>query len=224
VRASTTGLAPATVPRPRTATGLDPDEPEPEPEDLEGALAAARAGAEWGFVALYRHLQPRPAPSRSAAAGADAEDVTADTWLHVARDLHRFDGDLDGFRGWASTICRNRAVDVARLRARRPVVVGDVTAVAEPAAAADTAGDALDTMALRAALAVIATLPRHQAEAVLLRAVVGLDAPAAAKVLGRSPGAVRVAAHRGLKTLARQLAGDVTAGAGPTLEGPRCAP
>jgi RNA polymerase sigma-70 factor, ECF subfamily len=226
VRASTTGLAPATVPRSRTASGPDPADPDPEPEpgDLEAALAAARAGAEWAFVALYRHLQPRLLRYATVLAGADAEDITADTWLHVARDLHRFDGDLDGFRGWASTICRNRAVDVARLRARRPAVVADVMAVAEPAAAADTADDALGGMASRAALAVIATLPRHQAEAVLLRAVVGLDAPAAAKVLGRTPGAVRVAAHRGLKTLARQLAGGVTPAAGPTLEGPRCAP
>ena len=39
----------------------------------------------------------------------------------------------------------------------------------------------------------IATLPRHQAEAVLLRVVVGLDAVTAGRVLGRRPGAVRVA-------------------------------
>jgi DNA-directed RNA polymerase specialized sigma24 family protein len=48
-------------------------------------------------------------------------------------------------------------------------------------------------------------LPRDQAEAVLLRAVVGLDAPAAARVLDKRHGAVRTAAHRGLKRLAREL-------------------
>jgi RNA polymerase sigma-70 factor (ECF subfamily) len=35
--------------------------------------------------------------------------------------------------------------------------------------------------------------------------VVGLDGPAAARVLGKRPGAVRTAAHRGLKRLAGQL-------------------
>ena len=60
-------------------------------------------------------------------------------------------------------------------------------------------------MSTAAALALIATLPRDQAEAVLLRAVVGLDATAAGKVLGKRAGAVRVAAHRGLRTLARLL-------------------
>jgi RNA polymerase sigma-70 factor (ECF subfamily) len=37
-----------------------------------------------------------------------------------------------------------------------------------------------------------------------LRAVVGLDARAAGAVLGKRAGAVRVAAHRGLKKLAQQ--------------------
>ena len=58
---------------------------------------------------------------------------------------------------------------------------------------------------VRAALELIATLPRDQAEAVLLRAVVGLDAVSAGKVLGKRPGAVRVAAHRGLRALGRRL-------------------
>lgn len=52
----------------------------------------------------------------------------------------------------------------------------------------------------------IARLPRDQAEAVLLRVVVGLDAKAAARVLGKRPGAVRTAAYRGLRKLAEQLA------------------
>jgi RNA polymerase sigma-70 factor (ECF subfamily) len=44
-----------------------------------------------------------------------------------------------------------------------------------------------------------------QAEAVMLRVVLGLDAQAAAKVLGKRPGAVRMAAHRGLRRLAETL-------------------
>ncbi len=176
--------------------------------ELETALAAARAGAEWGFVVLYRDLQPRLLRYATALVGAEAEDVTAETWLHVARDLHRFEGSIDGFRGWASTICRHRATDVARVRARRPHVVGDIGdigAVAEPSAPTDTADDALTGLSSRAAIALIASLPQREAEAVLLRAVVGLDTIATGAVLGTSAGAVRIAAHRGLKRLARML-------------------
>jgi RNA polymerase sigma-70 factor, ECF subfamily len=173
--------------------------------DLETALGAARAGEEWGFGALYRDLQPRLLRYATALVGAEAEDVTAETWLHVARDLHRFHGDLDGFRGWASTICRNRATDMVRVRTRRPQVVGDIDAVAEPPARSDTADDAPTGLSSRAAIALIASLPRREAEAVLLRAVVGLDTVTTGAVLGTSAGSVRVAAHRGLKRLARML-------------------
>src|SRR5438093_433447 len=40
---------------------------------------------------------------------------------------------------------------------------------------------------------------------VLLRAVLGLDVAAAARVLGKRPGAVRTAAYRGLRRLAEYL-------------------
>ncbi|SDH22172.1 RNA polymerase sigma factor [Pseudonocardia oroxyli] len=176
--------------------------------DLDAALAAARAGDEEAFVALYRDLQPRLIRYATALVGADAEDVTGETWLHVARDLRRFTGDLDGFRGWVTTICRNRAMDSARARSRRPVATVELAEVAELAVVADDArtdGTALERLGTRRALELILALPRTEAEAVLLRAVVGLDGPTAARVLGKRPGAVRVAAHRGLRRLADQL-------------------
>ena len=56
-------------------------------------------------------------------------------------------------------------------------------------------------------MALISRLPQDQAEAVVLRVVVGLDAKSAAQVLGKRPGAVRTAAHRGLRKLAELLDG-----------------
>jgi RNA polymerase sigma-70 factor, ECF subfamily len=41
---------------------------------------------------------------------------------------------------------------------------------------------------------------------ILLRVLAGLDTEAVARMVGRSPGAVRVAAHRGLRRLAQTLA------------------
>ena len=71
----------------------------------------------------------------------------------------------------------------------------------------------------------IARLPQDQAEAVVLRVVMGLDAKTAADTLGKRPGAVRTAAHRGLKKLAELLGDDPeTAGvldALPPQQGPR---
>jgi RNA polymerase sigma-70 factor (ECF subfamily) len=86
------------------------------------------------------------------------------------------------------------------------VQAADLTALLNPPLAEDAASTAAERNATASAIALIATLPPDQAEAVLLRTVVGLDAVSAGRVLGKRPGAVRVAAHRGLRTLARRLA------------------
>ena len=66
----------------------------------------------------------------------------------------------------------------------------------------DTADVVLERLSTRAVLAAIASLPTDQAEIIMLRVVAGLDAPSVARIVGKSPGAVRVAAHRGLRRLA----------------------
>ena len=66
----------------------------------------------------------------------------------------------------------------------------------------------VDAAATAVAIALIATLPRDQAEAVLLRVVLGLDAEAIGQVLGKRAGTVRRAARRGLRRLGRRLAQD----------------
>lgn len=174
--------------------------------DLPAALAAARHGDEDGFRLLYRAVQPGLLRYLRVLVGRDAEDVASEAWLQISRDIAGFHGDLNGFRGWATTIARHRALDHLRRASRRPVSDGQLEYLADLPAVADTADRAMDALATGEALALIATLPPDQAEAVLLRVVIGLDAPTAARVLGKRPGAVRTAAHRGLRRLAEQLA------------------
>jgi RNA polymerase sigma-70 factor, ECF subfamily len=178
----------------------------PAAADLDEALCAARLGSTDAFRLLYRDIQPRLLRYLCALAGKDAEDVASETWLQVARDLRDFAGDYDGFRGWVTTIARHRALDQARRRSRRPPSVPvPAEELAGLAARDDTAAGAIEAVGTDAALRLIATLPPDQAEAVLLRAVVGLDAETAGKVIGKRAGTVRSAAHRGLRTLARRL-------------------
>ena len=166
----------------------------------------AQRGNPDAFRLLYRDTQPRLLRYLHALTGDDAEDIASETWLHIARDLHTFHGNHDAFRGWAATIARHRALDHLRRHTRRPPAIPvPAEDLAGLAAADDTASTAIDTLTTTAAIRLIATLPPDQAEAVLLRAVLGLDATRAAAVLGKRPGAVRTAAHRGLRTLARHL-------------------
>ena len=181
-------------------------QPEAAEMDLGAAVVRAQAGDSEAFRLLYRDIQPRLLRYLAALAGPDAEDLASETWLQVTRDLPAFTGSYDGFRGWVATIARHRALDHLRARTRKP------PALAVPAedlaawpAADDTAARAIDAVATANAIALITTLPPDQAEAVLLRAVLGLDAATAAAVLGKRPGAIRTAAHRGLITLNQQL-------------------
>jgi RNA polymerase sigma-70 factor (ECF subfamily) len=180
---------------------------------MMASLAAARAGNSIAFEAIYRALAPRLARYARGLVGQDAEDVAAEAWLQIVRDLRNFDGDWDAFRGWAARIVRNRAIDHLRSVARRPARAATIDALLERAAPDDTASAAVESLSTSAAVDLIATLPPDQAEAVLLRAVVGLDAKAAGEVLGKRAGAVRVAAHRGLRTLESRLAGSNGTGA-----------
>jgi RNA polymerase sigma-70 factor, ECF subfamily len=184
--------------------------------DLAGAVGRAQDGDSDAFRALYRDTQPRLLRYLHTLVGDDAEDIASETWLQVTRDLTGFAGDYDGFRGWVATIARHRALDHLRYHARRPpalpVPAEDLAAYPSGRPGADdTADGALEALSTGAALALIATLPADQAEAVLLRAVLGLDAATAARVLGKRPGAVRTAAYRGLRTLATRIGtGSVT--------------
>jgi RNA polymerase sigma-70 factor (ECF subfamily) len=174
-------------------------------DDLADALEGARAGDPAAFADLYRAVQPRLLRYARVLVGRDAEDVTAEAWLQIVRDLERFVGNGADFRAWCATIVRHRALDQRRALARRPCEAADDSVLLDVAGDADPVTEAEYRMSARAAVGLIGTLPQDQAEAVLLRAVLGLDVAAAAAVLGKSPGAVRVAAHRGLKTLAAVL-------------------
>jgi RNA polymerase sigma-70 factor, ECF subfamily len=177
----------------------------PDPSETTDLVVAAQRGDEDAFRMLYRGVQPRLLRYLRTLVGADAEDVASDAWLDIARGLHGFRGDLDAFRGWAATIARHRALDHLRRLRRRPNVDIPVEELTDLPAADDTAVGALDAMSTDTAVALIATLPREQAEAVMLRVVMGLDAEAAGRVLGKRAGAVRTAAHRGLRRLAEHL-------------------
>jgi RNA polymerase sigma-70 factor (ECF subfamily) len=177
--------------------------------ELDVAVAALLGGSESAFVQVYRAVQPGLLRYLSALVGDQAEDVAQEAWAQACRDLHQFGGDGSAFRGWLTTIGRNRAVDHLRAQRRRPVEAVPVEDFAHVPGVQDTAGQAVDAVSTQAAIALIATLPAEQAEAVLLRAVMGLDAKRAGQVMGKRAGAVRTLAYRGLQTLAGRIDADL---------------
>src|SRR4029078_11410223 len=161
-----------------------------DPGSLDEAVARMCRGDGDAFRAVYRAVHAPLLRYLEVLVGPnDAEDVSAETWVPACRALDRCTGDADGVRGWITTIGRHRALDLLRLRSRRIRADQDLTG-GDPADTVDTEGATLEGFTTEAALAVIRSLPQDQAEAVMLRAVMGLDAKSAAAILWERPGGV----------------------------------
>ncbi|MEU1867646.1 RNA polymerase sigma factor [Streptomyces gardneri] len=174
--------------------------------ELEEAVRRAQQGDEDGFTRAYRLVNPLLIGYLRGLVGDEAEDVCATAWLEIARDLGRFRGDGAGFRAWTVSIARHRALDLLRRQKVRPRKSStELDDLPHPASPDLTDDQALQALATERVLAQLAELPRSQAEAVLLTTIVGLDNPSAARILGKRPGAVRMAVSRGLATLRQRL-------------------
>lgn len=182
--------------------------------DLDEALALAQRGDETGFCELWRSLHPRLLRYLRVVGCEDPDDVAGETWLQVVRDLEKFSGSDADFRRWLFTIGRNRAIDAARSRSRRPAtpVCDGLEVLPDERHVED---DVLEGIATKRALTLVAGLSKDQAEAVALRVLAGLETAHVAQILGKSAGSVRVALHRGLRALAADP--DVRCLASPVL-------
>jgi RNA polymerase sigma-70 factor (ECF subfamily) len=168
-------------------------------------LADAQAGDQDAFAAIFRDVQPPLLRYLQVIAANAADDIAGDTWLQVIAGLARFRGDERAFRAWVFTIARHRAIDIGRSLARRKTLLLRLGETDGRQVTPDAADVALEQLSTRAVLAAIGSLPADQAEIIMLRVVAGLDAPSVAALVGKTPGAVRVAAHRALRRLATQI-------------------
>ena len=172
--------------------------------DFRDTVQSAQDGNEEAFARLWREYQPGLLRYLRIKASPVAEDLAADIWLRVLKALPSFEGDEQGFRGWLYTTARNRLTDWYRTGERRPDLIEYSSLVILPAVN-NVEDEVAERSATERAVALIAELPADQAEAVMLRIVVGLDVARVADLMERSPGSIRVLCHRGLRRLEQRL-------------------
>ena len=199
-------------------TGLCADTQHVVGDDFARVLADAQGGSEDQFAVLWRDANPALLRYLRVLAPENADDIAAETWVHVVRGLPRFIGDEAAWRAWLFTTARRRLIDQARLRKRHPAEPLEGVSAAEMPRTPDAAQIAMENLATESAIALLSQLPPPQAEVIMLRVVAGLDTDAVAELLGKTPGNIRVMAHRGLKKLEDLLGrAGVTSRAGVTL-------
>ncbi len=174
-----------------------------------GALMAA---AQRGDAAAYRRLLHGLTPlvrSWLRRRGLDhwtCEDLAQDVLMTVHRVRHTYD-PARPFAPWLAAIVRRRMID--RLRrdagARSREVYDPLLIAGIPAEETADALEARDAAALLHDA--LASLPACQREALSLTKVQELSVAEAASRTGRTPGALRVSAHRALRALQARFAG-----------------
>jgi RNA polymerase sigma-70 factor (ECF subfamily) len=179
----------------------DADERDP---DLAAVRAAQRDRAE--FDVLYRRYLSRVYGYAFYQLGNhhDAEDVTERVFLSALRGIDRYRDRGSTFRAWLFRIAHNAVANAHRSRGRRRTepLPDDPPWVAPDE---DPAGLVTRADEMHAVLRAVAELPADRRHVILLRFVDGLSASEIGRVLGRSPGAVRVLQHRALTDLATRL-------------------
>jgi RNA polymerase sigma-70 factor, ECF subfamily len=183
--------------------------------DFVSLLAAARQGEQRALTEIYRAYQPRLLRYLRAQEPGMADDLAAEVWLAVARGLSRFDGEEAGFRGWVFTIARHRVIEHRRRNARRRTELMShdrLDGPIERGLGGDPAWLVIEQLGVQETVEMlVAGLAPDQAEAVLLRVLGGFDVSEVARIMGRSPGSVRVLCHRALKRLAARMSQEALA-------------
>ena len=167
--------------------------------DLRELVEEARAGDVAAWQDLYLALYPRLlAYARRQVGPHDAPDLVSEAVVRALSGLARFEWTGAGFDAWIFRILRHVIIDHHRRDGRRSrLPLSDARDLQEDEAADWLLADE-ESREMRAALARLG--PEDQ-ELLHLRVVAGLTSEEVAQVLGKRPGAVRMAQARSLQRL-----------------------
>jgi RNA polymerase sigma-70 factor, ECF subfamily len=180
-------------------------------EEFASVLARAQRGDEAAFARLWLDVNPALVRYLRVVSGEVDEDVAAEAWVTVVRGLARFRGDETAWRGWVFTTARRRAVDEGRRRARRRAVLASESAgPSEPVGrtAPDAGPGSSGESGHRGGVGSGDQARPVAGRGHCLACHRWSGRESVARIVGRRPGAVRVAAHRGLRRLAQIMANE----------------
>lgn len=178
--------------------------------EFENAIEKAKQGDDGAISFLFRSLNPQLLRFLRHQAPDQYEDLASDTWMAIAKGVANFSGSEADFRAWMFSIARRKVVDFyrtsgksklamnnLRFRFRQEKAISEIDNAAEPAISNLSAQEAIDQL--------VDGLPPHHAEVLLLRVLGELSVEEVAKIVGKSPEAVRVIQHRAINTLSKKF-------------------
>jgi RNA polymerase sigma-70 factor (ECF subfamily) len=167
-------------------------------------LAAAKAGAEWAWDRLYGELAGPVTGYLASRGAAEPEDLTGETFLQVARNIHAFDGSESAFRSWVFVIAHRRLIDSRRANGRRPAPVR----LSVDPEGGNVESEALERVSTAEMVTAFEILTDDQKEVLALRVIAELTLEETAQVVGKSVGAVKALQRRALETMRGRIDSD----------------
>jgi RNA polymerase sigma-70 factor, ECF subfamily len=181
-----------------------PAQQRPEQELANARLVtlvdSARDGDPDAWEVLYRRAYPSLLSFAAARLGRlEAEDAVSETMTRAVRNIAKFRWQGIDFTGWLFGIHRHVVADAQRARGRRsPVPVSDRDD-------AHPLDDVLRRDEQSNVRVVFNQLNAKDQELLHMRVIAGMSVDEVAAVLGKRPGAVRVAQSRALGRLRRLM-------------------
>ncbi|EOM75546.1 sigma-70 family RNA polymerase sigma factor [Rhodococcus rhodnii] len=179
-------------------------------EELDSHVAAAVRGDRGALARVLENVRPLVVRYCRARVGAgerghaSADDVAQEVCLAVMTALPRYQDQGRPFMAFVYGIAAHKVADAHRNTSRNK---SDPVAEVPDVVAVDGGPEqrALDSEASREMNALLATLPEKHREILILRLVVGLSAEETAASVGSTAGAVRVAQHRAIAKLKKEV-------------------
>ncbi|GAB2627070.1 sigma-70 family RNA polymerase sigma factor [Prescottella soli] len=179
-------------------------------EELNSAVAAAAQGDRNALAQVLQTIRPLVVRYCRARVGAaergnlSPDDVAQEVCLAVMTALPRYQDQGRPFMAFVYGIAAHKVADAHRNAARNKS--DPVAEVPDVVSSEDGPEDrALSSETSRQVNALLATLPEKHREILVLRLVVGLSAEETAAAVGSTAGAVRVAQHRAIAKLKKEV-------------------
>ncbi len=191
-----------------------PSQRDPEPSPAWQLVELAKTGDRDALGELYRLYDPTVRRYLSPRLGRNptlVDDLAADTWLRVVRNIHRIEFVGRDFGAWLVTIARNLVADHYKSGwASRVTVAGELLDTVAGEQVHEHEPDELEAgvitrLAGDELLATLAGMPGQQQAVLRLRFLEQLDVAETAAAMGITVGACKALQYRAVRALARAL-------------------
>ena len=174
---------------------------------LSRVIREAKEGNDEAVAVLYRNHVGLVYGYFQACGVPEAEDLTAEVFVGMLRNLHAFNGGPNEFRAWLMTIAYRRRVDAGRRAAGIGLDLEEPQRfdALESQRPTELLASTIDPRLVEA----FSALTSSQREVLALRFVADLGLERVAAITGRPVGAVKSMQHRALAALRNVLAGSL---------------